>query len=136
MAIEMLYRGYTFVLMGIVGGISFVMINSFNDCISWDLDLLIQGIMGSAIITSMELIIGISLKMLMLPPMWDYSSMRANYQGVICLPFSLIWVVLSIVGVFLADAIDYYLFHSEQRPYYKLFGKVIFKMPERKCKRA
>lgn len=30
---------------------------------------------------------------------WDYSKERYNYEGIICLRFSLIWVLLSIIAV-------------------------------------
>ncbi len=30
---------------------------------------------------------------------WDYSKERYNYEGIICLRFSLIWVLLSIIDV-------------------------------------
>lgn len=60
--------------------------------------------------------------------MWDYSNVFLNYKGIICLPFSLAWVGLSIVAVVIADAINYYLLDDEEVvPYYKLFGKTIFK---------
>ena len=30
---------------------------------------------------------------------WDYTEEKYNYQGIICLRFSLIWVILSIIDV-------------------------------------
>lgn len=60
-------------------------------------------------------------------PMWDYSNMPFNFEGVICLPFSLIWIGVSIIGIFIADAIKYYMFGELPIPYYKLFGKTIIK---------
>lgn len=49
-----------------------------------------------------------------LPVIWDYSNVFLNYKGIICLPFSLIWVVLSIIAVIIADAINYYLLDDEE----------------------
>ncbi len=130
--IEVLYRGYSYPLMGLCGGLAFILIDKINDRISWDIDILIQGLIGSAIITLFELIIGeISLRGY-LPMMWDYSNMPLNYKGIICLPFSLIWIGVSIVAVFLADAINYYMLgENEQVPYYKLFGKIILRFKEK-----
>lgn len=131
-AIEVTFRGISYPLMGICGGIAIVLLDKINDYISWDMDILIQGLLGSALITGFELIIGeVSLHTNLLTVMWDYSNMPLNYDGVICLPFSLIWLLLSIVAILLADAINYYLFQEEPLPYYRLFGKVIIKFKER-----
>ncbi len=126
--IEVLYRGYSFWEMGICGGIAILLLDKINNKISWDIDILIQGVCGSLIITFFEYIIGELFLNGVLPVMWDYSNVFLNYKGIICLPFSLAWVGLSIVAVILADAINYYLLDDEEVvPYYKLFGKTIFK---------
>lgn len=130
--IEVCYRGYSYPLMGLCGGTAFVLIDKINDKISWDIDILIQGLIGSAIITLFELIIGeISLRGY-LPMMWDYSNLPFNYKGIICLPFSIAWIGISIIAVILADAINYYMLdENEQVPYYKLFGKTILRFKEK-----
>lgn len=130
--IEVLYRGYSYPLMGLCGGLAFILIDKINDKISWDIDILIQGLIGSAIITLFELIIGeISLRGY-LPMLWDYSNLPLNYKGIICFPFSLIWILLSIIAVLLADAINYYFLGEDKEiPYYKLFGKIILKFKEK-----
>lgn len=114
--------------MGLCGGFAFILIGMINDKISWDIDILIQGLIGSVIITLFEFIIGnLSLKGV-LPIMWDYSNTPLNYKGIICFPFSLIWLILSIFTVFVSDAINYYcLGENQTKPYYRLFGKTIFK---------
>lgn len=131
-AIEVTYRGYSHVLMGICGGLAIMLIDKINDYISWDMDILIQGGIGSLIITAFEFVIGeISLHTDYLPIMWDYSHVPLNFDGVICLPFSLIWILLSIVAILVADSINYYVFHQSPVPYYKCCGKQIFKFQER-----
>ncbi|MDO5785262.1 MAG: hypothetical protein Q4P20_09405, partial [Eubacteriales bacterium] len=114
--IEVCFRGYTYPLMGLCGGLLLLLIDPINNIISWDIDLLIQGFMGSAMITSMEFVIG------KLSPiqMWDYSNVPFNIDGIICLPFSLLWMLLSIVAIFIADAINYYVFDEEPAPYYHI----------------
>ena len=65
--IEVCRRGYSFPLMGLCGGIAFVLIDRINNEISWDVDILIQGLIGSLIITFMEFVIGnLSLELLKL----------------------------------------------------------------------
>lgn len=128
MLIELMYRQYTYVLMGVVGGIAVLLIDQINNRISWDIDILIQGTIGSLIITFFEYAIGKLSLAGVLPVMWDYSNVPLNYKGIICLPFSLAWIGLSIVAVVIADAINYYLLDDEEVvPYYKLFGKTILK---------
>lgn len=112
--------------MGVCGGLCVVLLDKINDRISWDIDLSIQALCGACLITAMELVIGSIAKYTnFLPIMWDYSSIPFNFHGIICLPFFLIWIVLSIVAIFLADAINYYVFKDTIVPYYKLFGKFI-----------
>lgn len=125
--LEVCFRGYSFVLMGICGGIIFILLDCINEVLPWDTDILIQGSIGSAMITLTELIIGEGLKYLGLPQMWNYSNLPINFDGVICLPYSLLWVLISIVGIIVADAINYYVFNVMPVPYYKIFGKTILK---------
>lgn len=125
--IEVLFRGYSFALMGLCGAIAFLLIDKLNSYISWDMDLILQGCIGSVIITTMELFVGLLDKYYLHINMWSYSNLPYNYQGVICLEFSLIWILISIVAVLLADAINYYVFNTPDfQPYYKVFGKKIF----------
>lgn len=63
--------------------------------------------------------------------MWDYSNVPLNFDGVICLPFSIAWFFLSILAIFLADAINYYVLDEPQVPYYNLFGKTVIKFKEK-----
>lgn len=131
-AIEVTYKGSSYVLMGIVGGLVILIIDKINNYISWDMDILLQGAIGSIIITLFEFIIGnISLYTDLLPMMWDYSNVPLNYQGIICLPFSLIWILLSIIGILVADAINYYVFDEMPVPCYKMFGRVILRFGEK-----
>lgn len=125
--IECLFRGYSFPAMGLCGGIVFVLLDKINDKISWDIDILVQGMMGSVLITFLEFIIGAMSLRGLIQPMWNYTNLPLNYKGIICLPFSLIWIVLSIVAIVVADWLNYYIFNDETIPYYKLFGKVIYR---------
>lgn len=131
-AIEVTFRNYSFPLMGIVGAISFILIDRINEVMPWDTDLIIQSVIGSLIVTMFELIVGEGLKFFNQPPMWDYSSLPLNFDGVICLPFSLVWVLLSAIAIFLADAINYYLLHEEPTPHYKIL-RFRFSFPIRRC---
>lgn len=125
--IELIYRQKTYYLMILCGAIAIILLDKINDYISWDMDILLQGCIGSLIITGMEFTIGNLYLMGIVPKMWDYSNVWLNYKGIICLPFSLIWILLSICAILLADTINYYVFHELPVPYYKLFGKTIIR---------
>ncbi len=134
-AIECCFRGYSYPLMGIVGGISLILLDKINDGISWDIPLILQIILGGLIVTGLELLSGEFALNILHIRMWDYSGQwMAMCDDLICPLFSLLWVLLSGIGIILADAINYYILHDEQRPYYlKLSGKILFMRPTREC---
>ena len=131
--IETLYRGYSYFLMGMVGAICFLILDKINEYFSWELDLFIQGLIGSFIVTFMELNIGLLLKIFD-STMWDYSSEWLNYEGVICPLYSLFWVFLSIVAIIVADCINYYILLDEEKPKYNFLKFIKINFPERKIK--
>lgn len=125
--IEVCYRGYSYPLMGVCGGIILLILDRINDKISWDMDILLQGCIGSLVTTLFEFVIGSICLILDFNLMWDYSNLPLNFAGIICVPFSLVWIGISIIGIFIADAINYYVFDILPVPYYKLFGHTILK---------
>lgn len=131
-AIEVTYRNISYPIMGVCGGLAIVILDKINDRISWDVDIIVQALCGGCLVTVFELIIGeIFLHTNLLPHMWSYENVPLNFDGVICLPFSLLWCALSMAAIFIADAMNYYIFGDEQIPYYRLFGKVVIEFPER-----
>lgn len=51
---------------------------------------------GSLIITVVEFLFGLLVNRVLHLHVWDYSALPLNIMGQICLPFSLIWFVLTI----------------------------------------
>lgn len=84
--IEVCYRGYSYPLMGVCGGIAIVLLDQINNKISWDVDILLQGVIGSLIITFFEFVIGNLFLKGYLPVMWNYSNLWMNYVYVYLLP--------------------------------------------------
>lgn len=117
--------------MGVCGGIILLIIDSINDIISWDIDILLQGCIGSLVATFFEFFISSICLVYNFELMWDYTNVPFNFNGIICLPFSLIWIGISILGIFIADAINYYVFEILPVPYYKLFGHTVIKFKEK-----
>ena len=121
--IETIFRGYSYPLCGMMGGLSVMIIDKINDEISWDVDLLFQALYGSALITVIEFIVGFIAKYThIIPIMWDYTDVPFNFDGIICIPFSVAWLFLSVIAIFLADSINYYVFEDTIVPHYNLFG--------------
>lgn len=115
--IEILFRGYSHWSMVIVGGICFLCIGEINEIISWKTLLWKQGIIGSIIITVIEFLSGCFLNIFLKLNVWDYSNIPFNLLGQICLPFTILWFFLSIIGIILDDYLRYWLFHEEKPRY-------------------
>lgn len=123
--IGILWRGYSFEEMRIVGGISFVAVGLINEILPWKTYIEIQAIIGGILITFIELISGIILNIYLGLNIWDYSEMLFNFKGQICLSFSFLWVLISIPAIIIDDYLRYGLF-NEEKPRYKslIFKKV------------
>lgn len=117
--IEFLYRGRSHWTMFLVGGLCFWMIGML-DRLAPGLPLPAQAILGAAIITAMELASGMILNVGLGLQIWDYSSCALHYRGQICLPFSLLWIPLSLAAVFADDALRRLLF-GQPFPVYRWF---------------
>lgn len=91
--IEILWRGRTHYSMFFAGAIvltSFYYINS-----TYQISFFMKCVIGMIIITSIELVFGIVFNIILKEHVWDYSNTPLNLFGQICLPFSLLWFVLS-----------------------------------------
>ena len=100
--IELLYRGHTHYSMFIVGGICGVLIGLINDNTS-DMPLLPQCVLGTVIITVIELLTGLFLNVYLGLNVWDYSNQPFNFMGQICPQFCIIWCILSILVIRIDD---------------------------------
>jgi uncharacterized membrane protein len=120
MGIEIGFRGFTHWTMGIVGGICFLLIGGLNNYIDWGMPVIKQAIIGGIIITALELIAGLILNVWLGLGIWSYASMPFNFMGQICLPFSCLWCLLSIVAVYVDDTIRWIIL-KEPFPKHKWF---------------
>lgn len=121
--LEMIWRGYTHWTMLLLGGALFLLIGGLNEvAMTWETPLLLQGVYGAAIATAAELLAGVVLNIYLGLGIWDYSNIPFNLLGQICLPFSLLWVALSVIAIVLDDYLRYWLF-GEEKPHYRLFRR-------------
>ena len=117
--IEIMYRGYSHWTMFILGGICFIALGNINNVLSWDTPLITQSLIGAGIITVLEYITGYIVNIRLGWNVWDYSNMLFNLNGQICLLFSLMWTIVSIVGIITDDYLRYFLF-KEEKPRYQI----------------
>ena len=99
------------------GGICFVIIGGLNNYIPWEMPMWKQGLVGALFVTGMELVVGIPLNLMMGLHIWDYSSLPFNLLGQICLPFTVLWFLLSLLCIYVDDWLRHLLFH-EDKPHY------------------
>lgn len=121
MIIEILFRGYTYYTMGITGGVAFILIGMINEKLSSrNMYIELQMLIGSIIVTFIELVLGYLLLHVFNIRMWDYSDQLFNYKGYICPLFSFIWLFISLFAI-LADDIIRYIGFDEDFPEYRSF---------------
>lgn len=119
-AVEVGFRGYSFLSMAFVGGLCFIICGLLNEKFTWTMPLISQMFISTFVITFLELISGIILNTWLNLGVWDYSNLPYNFMGQICLLFSVIWFFFSIVPIMLDDYIRYFILH-EDKPKYKIF---------------
>ena len=108
--IELLWRGYTHFSMFLLGGLCFRLIGSLNDYSSRKPPLFFQMVLGAFIITALEFVCGYIVNIRLCLNVWDYSDMPLNIMGQICLPYTLLWFILSGVCVVIDDRLQENLF--------------------------
>lgn len=93
--IEVLTRGYSHISMLIAGGLAFLLIGETYEITKHKLPAPVMMLIGAVIITTIELVSGIIVNLVLKLQVWDYSIYTFNYKGQICLLFSVIWYLLS-----------------------------------------
>lgn len=120
-ALEVLFRGYSFLAMAGCGGLCFIICGVINEK-SRCMPLVLQQLIAASGITVIEFIFGLILNVWLGLNMWDYSNMPGNVLGQICPQFMILWFFLSAIGIILDDVIRWRLF-GEEKPHYHLFKK-------------
>lgn len=104
--LELLWRGRSHGSMFLAGGCCFLLLGKLNR-VQPRLPLPARALAGAGIITSVELLAGLLFNRSY--GVWDYRQMPLNFHGQICLPFSLIWIPVSIGAMYLYEGLDYLL---------------------------
>ena len=103
--LEILWRGFTHWSMLTAGGICFLFFAKIAEKLK-NTGIIIKGIIGSLFITAIELIFGIIFNIILKKNVWDYSKLPLNLGGQICVLYSAIWVIISIVFIPLAGSLS------------------------------
>ena len=101
--LELLWRGWTHWSMFLLGGLCFVLLGQLGH-VPEPLPLLPRAVAGAAVVTMLEL--GCGLLVNRTYQVWDYRHMPLNICGQICLPFTALWIGLSVVAFFLYDRLE------------------------------
>lgn len=117
-ALELLWRGWSHGSMFVVGGLCFLLIGGI-DAVFPDMPLLIQSVLGACLVTAMELISGLILNLWLGMGVWDYSYLPLNLMGQVCMAYFFLWILVSLLAVFLEDQLRQRLF-QERHPIYRL----------------
>lgn len=91
--LEIIWRGRTHYSMFFAGAIVMSSFLYIND--NFSLPLWAKCFAGMLIITTVELAFGIAFNLILREHVWDYSNVPLNLMGQICVPFSLLWFMLS-----------------------------------------
>ena len=93
--IETLFRGYSHWSMAICGALCFLGIYRINERLLF-LPLLVRGLLSACLITAVELAAGCILNLWLGLGIWNYTEVPLNLWGQICLPFFVLWFLLSL----------------------------------------
>ena len=92
--LELLWRRRSHVSMFAAGGIAFLVLGKLRES---RLPQPMKPVAGAGMITLVELVTGLLVNRD--HHVWDYRDLPLNYGGQICLPFFLLWIPISSVGM-------------------------------------
>lgn len=104
--LELLWRGRSHGSMFLAGGSCFMLLGKLA-AKGLRLPLWLRAVLGSAVITAVELVTGFLFNRQY--RVWDYRALPGNFRGQICLPFSLLWMPLSLVAMALYSGLNRFL---------------------------
>ncbi len=114
---EIAFRNYSHYSMIICGGFCFLIVGRIGEYIlEREANILKAEVLimffGALSITSLELFTGIIVNVIFDMNVWNYSSVKYNVYGQICLAYTMIWSLLSLLCVYVFCAIKVFLFKT------------------------
>lgn len=105
-SLEILCRGRTDFSMALAGGACLCLIDRVCNNTLKAMPLSVKCFAGSGIITAVEFGTGIVVNLMLKMNVWDYSQMPMNILGQVCMPFSILWCLLTIPAMHLCSLYD------------------------------
>ena len=105
-ALEILCRGKTDFSMALAGGACLCLIDAVCNNRLRAMPLSVKCFAGSSIITAVEFGTGVVVNLILKLNVWDYSQMPMNILGQICMPFSLLWYLVTLPAMLLCSGFD------------------------------
>ena len=104
-AIETVWRGYTHWTMIIAGGLCFVAFSVVAEKLRRR-HMIIKAAVCALLVTAIEFIFGVIFNLWLKMNVWDYSHLPFNLLGQICPIFTLMWAIVALAFLPLAEVIN------------------------------
>ena len=101
---ELGFRGRSHWSMSLAGGLGMLGIHWIGTALP-SLPFLLRCILCGGWITAVELAVGCGVNLLGKQGVWDYSNQPLQLWGQICLPYSLLWMLLSAPALLISERI-------------------------------
>lgn len=98
--LEILWRGWTHWTMLLCGGVCFALMYRISRA---GMSEAKKCVMSAAVITSVEFVTGCVVNIRLGLGVWDYSAQGLNLMGQICPQFALMWLGLSVPGLWVCS---------------------------------
>ncbi len=115
--IELLWRGSSHWSMFFLGGVCFLVVGLINEKSRGNIPLLLQMLVSTIIITTLEFITGYIVNIRMGLNVWSYYDLSYNIMGQVCLLYSILWFFLSFLCILADDWLRHILFGEEKQKY-------------------
>lgn len=106
-SLEIIFRGHSHYSMFMAGGMAIVLINiSRKLSFIKRRNIFVKAVAGGLIITAIEFVIGVVFNLFLKQNVWNYAKLPLNVLGQICIPFTLLWIMLSFPALFICKFFD------------------------------
>ena len=110
---ELAGRGFTHISMGLLGGMSFIIIHILNgERRQGNLGAFSTLLISALFITACELLTGEILNVRLGMSIWSYDELPLNFDGQICPLFSGFWFILSLIGIYADEFVRRFIFRE------------------------
>lgn len=111
--VEIMWRGSTHISMFVAGGLCFLIITAIDSAEAFGGGVLLEAPLCAISITAVELVCGVVVNLMMHLQVWDYSELPLNLWGQICLPFSVLWLMLAVPAILASRLLKHLVFCEE-----------------------